>query len=80
MRKIKVEIEKSLLKKIKETWQWTFNAEKERRTRRTIGRKIRSAFLVDDETSPNQIVEIALRDYRDYLRILENFINKPYSK
>ena len=52
MRKIKVEIEKSLLKKIKETWQWTFNAEKERRTRRTIGRKIRSAFLVNDETSP----------------------------
>ncbi len=66
MGKIKIEIEENLLEKLKETWKWTFKIEGSEK--RTIGRKIRSAFLIDKKTPPNQMVEIAIKDY---LKILE---------
>jgi hypothetical protein len=64
--KIKIEIDSALLKEIKEILKETFDIEKTER--KTLGRRIRTAFLVNDKMEPSEIIEIVLKDY---LRILK---------
>jgi hypothetical protein len=66
--KIKIEIDSALLKEIKEILKETFDIEGTER--KTLGRKIRTAFLVNDKMEPSEIIKFVLKDYIKILKRL----------
>jgi len=68
MKKIKIEIDLALFNELKKVLKETFEAEK--RERKVLAKRIRTAYLINEKASPGEIIEIALRDYIKILKRL----------